>query len=101
MTAACCCVSSFCVNLSEGNGRASLRIFILKFDVKPYNLDIRFCLFYPNSVFSQSLVYQGLINTYLLLSPRTPYAKPLIIIPYLKGVCKCVFKILRKRYATA
>ena len=83
MTIVYCCITSYCVNLSEGNGRVNLRIFILKSDAKPYNLDIRLRIFYPNLGCAESLVYQGSINTYLLLSPRIPYAKPVIIIPYL------------------
>jgi hypothetical protein len=67
-----------------------LRNSILKFDAKPYYLDIRLRIFYPNLGFPQPLVYQGLINTYSLLSPRTPNVKPLYILLYLYGVCKCI-----------
>lgn len=85
-----CIFKASCVHLAEGNGRCSLSKCVLNFDSKPYDINIRLCVFYPNLGFPQSLIYQGLVITYSLLSPRTPNAKPLYILLYLHGVCKHV-----------
>ena len=79
-----------CVDLAEGNGQACLSKSVSKSDSKPYNINIMFCLFYSNLGNPQSLIYQGVIITYSLLSPRTPNAKPLYILLYLHSVCKLV-----------